>query len=155
MTSRVSCAEAALQMVSDGPGPLETITRGKSAVKTAAMTATIPSALSPNARPSQPARTSAPAAAKASPQTAARTIGTVPPRAPGPCDPPAASHAAVPTTSAPARGETHIATLRARSASGPAVLSARNVAPWARNIATLASPPTIATGASRPQKLPW
>src|ERR1700722_16247899 len=94
MTSRVWCAEAALRMVSDGPGPLETITRGNSAVKTAAKTATIPRALDPNARPSEPARTSAPAAAKASPQTAAKTMGTVPPRLPGPGEGPGPPRAA-------------------------------------------------------------
>ena len=42
-------------MVSAGPGPIDTITRGNSAVNTAAANATIPSAVSPNARPTRPA----------------------------------------------------------------------------------------------------
>jgi hypothetical protein len=155
MTTRVSLAEAAFQTVSDGPGPLDTMTRGYSAVKMAATTATMPSALSANAEPSRPRRTSTPDSAKASAHTAARTIGTVPPTAPGPCDPLAASQAAVPTTSAPASGDIQVAIWLARAASGPEVLSDRNVPPWARNMARLASPPTTATGVRSFQKPPW
>ena len=118
MTSRVWWAEAALQTVSAGPGPVETITRGNSAVKTAATAATMPSALSPNATPSRAARTRSPDAAKASPHPAARASGTAPPRPPGPWEPPTDSQAAVPATSAPARGEIHIATRAARWPAG-------------------------------------
>ena len=81
-------------------------------------------------------------------------VATVPPRPPGPWEPLTSSQTAVPATSAPPRGDSHAAARRARTASGPAVLSARNVAPCARNTVRLASPPTIATGARRPPKLP-
>src|ERR1700730_13614533 len=154
MTSRVWCAEAALQTVRDGPGPEETIARGNSGVKTAATAATMPSALRANATPGRPARTRIPDTVKASPQPAASTTGTVPPRAPGPWEPPADSHAAVPTTSAPASGESQAAPRAARAARGPAVLSERNAAPCAVNMTRLANPPTTATGASRPGRPP-
>src|SRR6202000_1711065 len=95
MTTRVRCAEAAFQIVRDGPGPLETITRGNSAVKTAATTARIPSELSAPADPPGLRRTRTPDPAKASPHAAARATGPVPPSPPGPWDPAAASQAAV------------------------------------------------------------
>ncbi len=55
ITIRSGWAQAAPQMVSDGPGPVETMTRGNSAVNTAALAATMPSALSPNAAAARPA----------------------------------------------------------------------------------------------------
>src|SRR5258708_20720367 len=129
ITSKVRCADAALQIVSDGPGPLDAITRGNSAEKTAATTARIPSELSANARPPRPIRTSGPDAAMSAPDTTASVIGTVPGRAPRPGDPPAASHAAVATVSAPADGDSQKATSRARPASGPPAFADSNVAP--------------------------
>src|ERR1700745_196029 len=141
-------------MVSDGPGPLDTIPRGNNAVNPAAVNATIPSAVSPNARPARPAAASGPDAANTSAAAIASTAGTVPPRPPGPWEPLTSSQTAVPATSAPARGDSHAGARRARTASGPAVLSARTVAPCARNTARLANPPTIATGARRPPNPP-
>src|ERR1700759_404434 len=130
------------------------MTRGYRAVKIAAETATVPSALSANAQPSRPNRTSTPDRTKASAQAAASAIGTMPPTRPGPGGPPDASQAAVPATRAAASGDTSVEVARARSASGPDVLSDRNVAPWATNRARLASPPTTATGVNSAQKFP-
>src|ERR1700722_17063237 len=110
MTTRVRCAEAALQIVRDGPGPLETITRGNSAVKTAATTARIPSALSAKAKPTRPRRTRIPDTAKASPHAAASAIGTAPPNPPGPWDPAADSQTAGLPTGPPAGAVSHKAT---------------------------------------------
>src|SRR6201995_4112485 len=130
------------------------MTRGYRAVKIAAETATVPSALSANAQPSRPNRTSTPDRTKASAQAAASAIGTVPPTRPGPGGPPEASQAAGPATRAAPSGDTSVEVARARAASGPDVLSERNVAPWATNRARRPSPPTTATGVNSAQKLP-
>ena len=87
ITIRVRLAEAALQMVSDGPGPRDTMTRGNSAVNTAALAATMPSALSPNAAAARPAQISSPDPVKASAHPPARTSGTGHQRSGRPAEP--------------------------------------------------------------------